>query len=76
LFILLVALVSPTEPSTTGSAPRKVQWQSKAEAAPHKETCQCQAVMRFLRFQAPWAYGRTVFVLLPQHAGGQVGEYS
>jgi hypothetical protein len=24
---------------------------------------------RFLRFQAPWAYGKTVFVLLSQHAG-------
>ena len=30
--------------------------------------------MRFLRFQAPWAYGNMFFVLLSQHAGREVGE--
>ena len=60
----MVALVSPTEPSTTGSAPRNVQWRSKAEAAPHNATWQFHTAMRFLWFQAPWAYGRKVFALL------------
>ena len=59
-----VALVSPTAPSSFGSAPHNVQWRSKAHAAPHKETCQYHAEMRFLRFQAPWADGRNVFALL------------
>ncbi len=32
--------------------------------APHNVKVALQAEMRFLRFQAPWAYGRNVFALL------------
>ena len=71
-----MVLWSPTEPSTAGSAPHNVQWSLKTYAAPHNEKAAIQAEMRFLRFQAPWAYGNTVFVLLSQHAGGIVSEYS
>jgi hypothetical protein len=35
-----------------------------------------QKALRCLRFRAPWAYGTMVFVLLSQHAGGTMGEYS
>jgi hypothetical protein len=31
-----------------------------------------QNVLRFLRFQAPWAYGRNFFALLSQSAGGEL----
>jgi hypothetical protein len=33
-------------------------------AAPHNVKVALQTEMRFLRFQAPWAYGRKRFVLL------------
>jgi len=48
----------------------------KTYGAPHTATCQFHAEMRFLRFQAPWAYGKTLFALLAQSAGGTLGEYS
>ena len=32
--------------------------------SPAKEKVAIQAVLRFLRFQAPWAYGRRLFALL------------
>ena len=64
LSLMRMAWRSPTEPSTAGSAPRHVRWRSKAEGAPHKEKVAAYTVLRFLRFQAPWAYGRTVFALL------------
>ncbi len=60
----MVALWSPTEPSTAGSAPRNVRWQPKTEGATHSEKVATSAVLRFLRFQSPWAYGRRLFVLL------------
>ena len=60
----MVALWSPTEPSTTGSAPQNVQWRHQAYAAPHNEKVEIHTEMRFLRFQAPWAYGRKLFALL------------
>ncbi len=60
----MVVLRSPTEPSTAGSAPQNVQRQSKTEGAPHNEKVAMHTVLRFLRFQAPWAYGRNLFVLL------------
>jgi len=37
---------------------------ASAEGAPHNEMEALQAEMRFLRFQAPWAYGRVLFALL------------
>jgi hypothetical protein len=44
--------------------------------APHKATVKPDTAMRFLRFQAPWAYGKMVFVLLTQHADGMKNTYS
>ena len=37
---------------------------ASSKAAPHKAKVVVHKVMRFLRFQAPWAYGRNVFALL------------
>ena len=60
----MVAWWSPTEPSTTGSAPQNVQWRFKAYAAPQNVKVAIPAELRFLRFQAPWAYGSNLFALL------------
>ena len=59
-----VAWRSPTEPSIPGSASQNVQWRFKAYAAPQNVKVAIPTELRFLRFQAPWAYGRKLFVLL------------
>ncbi len=62
-FGLMVAMRSPTEPSTTGSAPRHVRCQPKTYVATHKEKVVVHTAMRFLRFQSPWADGENLFAL-------------
>jgi len=61
---LIVAMWSPTEPSTAENAPRNVQWQFNTDAAPQNVKVARHNALRFLRFQAPWADGRTFFALL------------
>lgn len=58
----MVAVVSPTVPSTAGRAPRHGLWWCQ-HTCPAYTLVARQAVLRVQRFQSPWAWGRTVVAL-------------